>query len=322
MCLTLHVKPFCFRLVKALKTSQGLIDRKEGWLLHLENQSGQLGWGEVSPLDRSELGECAEILKTLGPVISIEELEAGTTIWPSALAFGIGAALGELQGLIGAQSAEEWLSAPPSAVLLPTDNSLLTTLDSLLENQQYKRSPLSFKWKVAINSQPHEEELLVRILERLPINSRLRLDANAGWSREQAQDWAKQLAKEPRLEWVEQPLAAEDIQGLLALTTQIPIALDESLLVNPSLRQTWTGWQIRRPLIEGDPRTLLQELNAGIGYRVLSTAFETGIGRRWLNHLAALQQRGPTPTAPGLAPGWCPDGPLFSADPKLVWEAA
>jgi O-succinylbenzoate synthase len=55
---------------------------------------------------------------------------------------------------------------------------------------------------------------------------------------------------------------------------------------------------------------------------MVSTALETGVGRRWIDHLAALQAEGPTPTAPGLAPGWTPEGPLFAADPELVWEAA
>ena len=91
---------------------------------------------------------------------------------------------------------------------------------------------------------------------------------------------------------------------------------------DPSLRNRWGGWQVRRPLLEGDPRPLLRQLQECVPYRMLSTAFETGIGRRWLHHLAALQLQGPTPVAPGLAPGWCPSGPLFSDDPAAVWEAA
>ena len=82
------------------------------------------------------------------------------------------------------------------------------------------------------------------------------------------------------------------------------------------------GWQVRRPALEGDPRVLLRELQAGVPHRMLSTAFETGIGRRWLNHLARLQMQGPTPAAPGLAPGWTPSGALFSTAPERVWAAA
>jgi O-succinylbenzoate synthase len=55
---------------------------------------------------------------------------------------------------------------------------------------------------------------------------------------------------------------------------------------------------------------------------MLSTGFETGIGRRWLALLAAIQMAGPTPAAPGLAPGWRPGGRLFSEDPLEVWQAA
>jgi len=34
-----------------------------------------------------------------------------------------------------------------------------------------------------------------------------------------------------------------------------------------------------------------------------------------------MQIKGKYPCAPGLAPGWCPKGPLFNNNPKLVWEA-
>ena len=79
---------------------------------------------------------------------------------------------------------------------------------------------------------------------------------------------------------------------------------------------------MRRPVLEGDPRPLLAELRDGRPRLMVSTALETGIGRRWVHHLAALQAAGPTPTAAGLAPGWTPEGPLFAADPLVVWEAA
>jgi O-succinylbenzoate synthase len=55
---------------------------------------------------------------------------------------------------------------------------------------------------------------------------------------------------------------------------------------------------------------------------MVSTSFETGIGQRWLAHLAALQLAGPTPVAPGLAPGWRAAGALGSEEPEAVWQAA
>ncbi len=181
---------------------------------------------------------------------------------------------------------------------------------------------LTFKWKVAAGLDPEERAVLEQLLARLPHGSRLRLDANGGWDRATAQAWAERLASDPRLEWLEQPLAPADLEGLTALAALVPVALDESLRLDPGLRELWPGWQVRRPSLEGDPRPLLQALTTGTPRLMLSTAFETGIGRRFLAHLAALQQDGPTPTAPGLAPGWRPAGALFDNDPELVWAAA
>jgi O-succinylbenzoate synthase len=181
---------------------------------------------------------------------------------------------------------------------------------------------LTVKWKVAAGADCEERAVLEQLLARLPVGSRLRLDANGGWDRSTAMTWAQRLRLEPRLEWLEQPLAPADQAGLEALAAVVTVALDESLQLNPVLGSRWCGWQVRRPALEGDPRPLLRQLLAGTPRLMLSTAFETGIGRRCLAHLAALQQDGPTPTAPGLAPGWRPAGALFADDPALVWAAA
>ena len=60
-------------------------------------------------------------------------------------------------------------------------------------------------------------------------NARLRLDANEGWTREQAATLIPQLA-EYDLEFIEQPLAREDWEGLRWLKTRVsvPIFADES----------------------------------------------------------------------------------------------
>jgi len=322
MLLTLDIKPFSFRLIQPLETSQGILEGKKGWLLHLENSEGKHGWGEVSPFSISELDLCKRLLERFERRTSRKELEAGITCWPGPLAFGIGAALAELDGLIKLTSKQGWLKPPPSAILLPKNQCILNAIDLLKMNLENTNNPLTLKWKIARDSDNAEEALLFQILKRLPPNARVRLDANAGLNWKQAQKWARHFHSEPRLEWFEQPLPADNLEELFKLAEEIPVALDESLFHQPSLRNKWQSWQVRRPLIEGDPRKLLKELHEGIGYRVLSTAFETGIGLRWLHHLAALQNQGPTPTAPGLAPGWCPKSPLFSRDPITVWEAA
>ena len=133
---------------------------------------------------------------------------------------------------------------------------------------------------------------------------------------------ADRLAGDPRLDWLEQPLSPADRVGLLALQRQVPVALDGSLQLEPWFAEPWPSWQVRRPSQEGDPRPLLAALERGTPWLLISTAFETGIGRRWLEHLAALQSLGPTPAAPGLAAEWQFGGGLAARDPLRVWEAA
>jgi O-succinylbenzoate synthase len=361
--LTLEWRPFRFALPRALVTAQGALEERAGWLLRLQASDGRLGWGEAAPLELGvgqrggtpgacgdTLEACRATIAELGPSLSRQQLEEALPTLPGSLAFGIGAALAELEGWAGEAArgglaklgglvgeaagleglagevgggglaagwlAEGWLPAPPSAWLLPAGASVLPALEEALATKAQ-----TLKWKVAAGDDALERQLLEVVLERLPEGARLRLDANGGWDRATAAAWAERLAGEPRLEWLEQPLADDDLEGLEALVARLPVALDESLRRHPWLRQRWSGWQVRRPALEGDPRPLLAALAAGRAGWMVSTAFETGVGRRLVEHAAALQWRGPTPTAPGLAPQWRPTGPLFDADPAVAWAS-
>jgi len=320
--LRLQWRPYRFQLPRAMVTSQGAWRERRGWLLRLQAGPGRLGWGEALA-EPEAWGVLQQAIHALPVVLEREALERQLPALPLPLACAAGLALAELDGL-GDPAAGGWRPAPPSARLLPAGEAALEALEAVLGAAAAQALPLTFKWKVAAGSDAEERALLERLLQHLPAGARLRLDANGGWSRATAAAWARRLQADPRLEWLEQPLAPEDQPGLEALAAQLPVALDESLRLRPGLMAAgaWCGWQVRRPLLEGDPRPLLAALRAGTPRLMLSTALETGIGRRLVQHLAALQAGGPTPTAPGLAPGWRPAGPLFAADPAQVWEAA
>ena len=322
MHLKLNYKPFSFKLIEPLQTSHGSITAKKGWLLRLENSFGRLGWGEVSPMQFEEFECCRNLLDTLSDSLSRTELDEGILSWPKALSFGFGAALAELDGLVGDGTVDGWLKPSQSAYLLPSGQDVLAYIDQKLKTLEINDDLLTFKWKVATLSAREEIDLLSRIFTLLPSNSKLRLDANGGWNHSTAMFWVEYFLQESRIEWFEQPLPPNDLEGLLLLAQTVPVALDESLLETPEIREWWPGWQVRRPSLEGDPRHLLTEMQNGTSWKMVSSSFETGIGRRWVYHLAALQLKGPTPVAPGLAPGWCPSGLLFSNDPELVWLAA
>ena len=324
MELQLQIKPYAFNLSRPLRTAAGVLPERRGWLLRLEAPTGSLGWGEVSPLAIEQFEACQHALARMiepDAVWTVRGLERWLATAPAELAFALGAALAELGGELGSASSVGWLQAPTSAFLLPAGVAMRKALERLLSAMD-ANGPLTLKWKVAACDPEQEWCLLENLLDTLPSSARLRLDANGGWDRLQAWRWVERLRGDSRLQWFEQPLPADDWEGLRAISAVVPVALDESLQAHPSWRDQWTSWQVRRPVLEGDPRPLLRALLQGKPRLMLSTTFETGIGARWLAHLAALQQQGETPAAPGLAPGWCPAGPLFSSDPAEVWAAA
>ncbi|MEB3360899.1 MAG: o-succinylbenzoate synthase [Synechococcaceae cyanobacterium] len=352
-------RPYRFRLPRALVTAHGALQQRQGWLLRLRGPHG-LGWGEAVAWPEDRTGQPKALAPPQG-AWRREELEGLLPSLPAPLACAVGAALAELDGEPVAQDGG-WLPAPASAWLLPAGEAALPALTECLErwarnpagagadgrapSEALEKAslfavapspacgadprskagasevPLTLKWKVAAVEDALERDILTRLLALLPPTARLRLDANGGWDRCTATAWARRLAGEARLEWLEQPLDPTDAEGLLALARLLPVALDESLRHASPPPSPWQGWQVRRPLLEGDPRPLLAALRRGQPRQMVSTALETGIGRRWLAHLAALQSLGPTPVAPGLAPGWRPAGELFSADPQRVWRAA
>ena len=323
MKLIINFKPFSFKLTRKLRTSQGIIHNKVGLLLQVKDSDGNYGWGEVSTIEKNELKKSIESLDFIGRKTTKDSIENYLFELPGALAFGLGASLADLDSLTGNKLHFERLDIAKSSYLLPTDIDPLESIIEYINRSNKENSSRTIKWKVSNQEKNfNEEKILQEILNILPKNFKLRIDPNGGWSRQKAQQWSNELKNEPRLDWIEQPLQSTDIEGLFSLANQIPIALDESLVEFPNLRKIWKGWQIRRPALDGDPRLLLKEIDKKHSQIVISTAFETGIGSRWINHLAAKQIKGKYPCAPGLAPGWCPKGSLFDNNPKLVWEAA
>ena len=156
-----------------------------------------------------------------------------------------------------------------TAILLDPHNAL-QDLKILQENKFFKSKSLTIKWKVAIQNNASEEKTLEEILKHLRSNIKLRIDANGSWERKIAKRWVDILKDVENIDWLEQPLSIDDIEGLTELNKRMPIALDESLLKYPHLINEWDGWQIRRPSQERNPMHLLKELKDKKGFRSLS----------------------------------------------------
>lgn len=165
---------------------------------------------------------------------------------------------------------------------------------------------------------PDDEELIAAVRRGAP-EATVRVDANAGWTRETAHRMVDVLA-DLGVELVEQPLVADDLEGLTALTarSRVPIVADESLH-DPSdvlrLRGAVHGVNVKLAKLGGPLQALATiRLARAAGLQVmLGCMVESSLGIAAGVHLA------------GLADWVDLDGAmLLAADPYagLRWDGA
>jgi len=300
MKLTFKKKSFFFKLSSQVDNSKKTYKYKSGWIIKLKNIQQRVGFGEVNPLRNKDLEKCQSQLNDIPKSLNSANISENIKFFHPCIQSAINTALAEIERKISFKENYYFDEIDQTAILL-NPNKALEELKKLQENKNLDGKSITIKWKVAIQENATEEKTLIEMLSQLRSNIKLRIDANGSWKREIANRWVDILKGNENIDWLEQPLSIDDIEGLRELNKKIPIALDESLLKYPNLINEWDGWQIRRPSQETNPINLLKELKEKKGFRSLSTSFETGIGRRWLYHLSFLQLLGPTPKVPGLA---------------------
>lgn len=218
----------------------GTMTHSEGFVVRLTLANGVTGWGEGNPqlpfdgfsqetgyqalIDQSRL-MIGQSLTDLPD----QEPDATRKGAPSA-ALNIASfdALGKSRGvpvwnLLGTQVRDS------IEVLWPTSNG--TAADDL--EIIGTRLPQGFKtYMLKMGSQPIDDEVVRthELLGSLPDGVRVMIDANQGWTREEAQQYLERTAGLPII-LLEQPLQQEDLKGLGQLRGKglVPISVDESV---------------------------------------------------------------------------------------------
>ncbi len=319
MNLIFQKKSYSFKLSDKVENSKTTYHTKSGWIIKLTSNDKKIGFGEVSPLHKEDLKKCATQLDMIPSYIEVLNLSEQINIFHPCIQSAINSALAEINGKIIFKENSYFDEIDKTAILLNHEN-VVSDLNKIKKRQSDIGKSLTIKWKVALKNNHEEEASLEEILSQIGNNIKLRIDANGSWGREIANRWADILKDNKSVDWLEQPLCVDDIDGLTELNKKIPIALDESLLKFPNLIDEWKGWQIRRPSQENNPVKLLRELENKKALISIGTSFETGIGKRWLYHLSSLQLQGPTPKVPGLAMNKFPNSFLFLNEAKKIWD--
>lgn len=250
-----RVRGFALPLVAPIGTAHGAIDRRRGWLLEIEDESGCRGFGEATPLPSfgTETHEAcrAALLRALEPAklaLGTAGLETATTPNRPCAQSAISAACADLDARRRGRSLSSVIRERAGSTGAPLERVAIQALVSGAEAEAvaaHARRALaagfrSFKLKLAVTSAQRDPALdLDRVAAlRSVVGSaaRVRLDANEAWSHAEAEAALAALSVHG-IDFVEQPVARANLAALKALseTAPVPVAADESLLGD--------GWQ-------------------------------------------------------------------------------
>ncbi len=284
---SLKIIPYQRKFQRPLKTHHGVWQQREGIVIELETSAGKIGRGEIAPLPwfgTETLNQAQDFCLGFQGKITPEEIIQIPQHFPCCQ-FAVASAQLELNSPL----ADDHHSSLTHSFLLPSG---AIALDAILTPgvEQYK----TFKWKIGVENFASEHQLLIKLLEQLPPKARLRLDANGGLSLTQAQEWLRLSDDLKQIEFLEQPLAPQELSTMLELSQSFKtaIALDESVSNLQDLAQVydhgWRGIYVLKAAILGSPQRLDQWLQSHPIDAVFSSVFETAIGRR---RVLALAQR-------------------------------
>jgi o-succinylbenzoate synthase len=318
-------RAFELPLSAPVETASGTIRTRRGLLVRVEAEAGDdgegertsddgdentardaVGVGEATPLPgwTETFAECGDAvdaaldrLATAGPRAALAETDGAP-----AARHGLSLALADLD----ARAADEPLyrhlrssdrerredderrveSVPVNATL--GDGSVEETVAAAREAVGAGFRTL----KVKVGARPVADDAarLDAIEEGVGADVRLRADANGGWSREEA---IRAIDAFPGLEYVEQPLAADDLAGHADLRASATIALDETLAehsVAEVLDADAADVLVLKPMVLGGADRCVtaaaRARDAGVD-PVVTTTIDGAVARTAAVHLAA-----------------------------------
>jgi L-alanine-DL-glutamate epimerase-like enolase superfamily enzyme len=211
-------------------------------VVKLITNNGVIGWGESAPL-KIVTGETAEtIIRALSKIAPkiigmsplrieqiVETMDSTIKGNPSAKA-AVDVALHDVLGKIAGKPLFMLIGGFRTAVL--TDITLSIKSAKEMASDAANAVKRGFRAvKVKVGTDPREDvEHVKTIREAIGRNVRLRIDANQGWTTKQAIDALNKMEKF-NIQFVEQPVPAEDLKGLSKVRRDSPILVmaDESV---------------------------------------------------------------------------------------------
>ncbi|UCC43954.1 MAG: o-succinylbenzoate synthase [Candidatus Zixiibacteriota bacterium] len=295
-------------LARPLVAGRHSISNRQGLILKCVRNDGNKGTGEIAPLpglSNESLEEALEQVRTLIPSIPghdlpetrlgigglLDDLMTDTDTCPS-VRFGLETVLLNLAAAATKMSLTQLLGGKPTPSL--PINALLTGSPKQLVKEAesaYRNGYRVLKIKIGRASMDENLASVTQVRDVCGSGTTLRLDANRAFALEQAVSFADRLGGR-NIEYIEEPCPSLDENLIFAEKSDIPVALDESIVEAPEKvaeNINRVGALILKPtLLGGVERTLAlaRQAREARVTTVTSSSFESSIGIMSLAQLA------------------------------------
>lgn len=259
--MNLKAYRYNLELNRPLRLGKQTLTHREGVLLSPTDRPDC--WGDAAPLPGLSRETIDDVIRSL-------LTESGSK--PPSLEFAL-----------------QSLDLKPAAVRVPVNALLSGTREVVLQRAAELHDLPYQSIKLKVGREPtvdQEIEFVQQVRQRLRPDQRLRLDANRRWSLEQAVRFGKGVQR-LGIEYIEEPLKRPRECELFLERTEVPYALDETLVQSPRLEHfPRAAALVVKPTLLGNRRVFDRLQSAGIPL-VFSSCFESALGLLAVARLAA-----------------------------------
>ncbi len=300
--------PYTAPLNRPIHIGEHEANKRQGHIIELFTKDGAVGRGDVAPLgglnpeDLSLACEQTAMVgySLLGSTVSsaipqfegaFEKLFSEFDLYPS-VRFGVESAILNLLAAVEDMPLSKLLN--PDARDTVTISGLITSQgDEAVQRAGFLRDRGFRAVKLKVGGDPKQAAAVARaVRETVGADVTLRLDANCAWSFADALLFTHAI-EDLAIDYLEEPLSKPMDTLQLIRKTDVPLALDETLLkLYPDVLPSWKGVKaiVLKPTVLGGIERAMHFAREAreIGVTpVVSAAFESGVGIGTLAHLAA-----------------------------------
>lgn len=304
------IRTHSYNLDRPFATHHTQLTQREVAIVDLLSKQGVQAQGETSPLEglsQESFQKAIHQLKCISRdwnernlpddrdmLISRLSKDLDKSLLAPSVVFGIESAVLSLAAAEAGVSLSEYLTGKPpkavqSACLLQGDISVIKAYAAKYAADGFR----VFKLKVGSHNIPLDIQKLDAVREIVPLDSKIRLDANGAWTLEDAVAFAFASGMD-RIDFIEEPCQNQDDYEAFFQKTCMPWAIEAHASAKPI--EEWEGRQgfkaiVVKPMIFGGITDFLELKKTAqmLGVElIVSSIFESAIGCKVLANLAAM----------------------------------